>query len=131
MAKKDDFYSVLGITRDAKEPDIKKAYRRMARKSHPDVNPGDKSAEERFKKYKKPMMFSATLRSAQCMTNTGFIQKTSKSKPGVKAEVLLKDFPMDSIFPEWILANQAKAASAMSFLKSWAEAHQDVLIPAQ
>jgi molecular chaperone DnaJ len=50
MAPKDDYYSILGISRNAKEPEIKKAYRRMARKNHPDVNPGDKSAEERFKR---------------------------------------------------------------------------------
>jgi molecular chaperone DnaJ len=48
MAKQ-DYYQVLGIKRDAKPEEIKKAYRRMARKYHPDVNPGDKSAEERFK----------------------------------------------------------------------------------
>src|ERR687893_319663 len=46
---KEDFYKVLGIKRDAKPEEIKKAYRRLARKHHPDVNPGDKSAEERFK----------------------------------------------------------------------------------
>ncbi len=46
---KEDFYKLLGIKRDAKPEEIKKAYRRLARKYHPDVNPGDKSAEERFK----------------------------------------------------------------------------------
>lgn len=48
MAKR-DYYEVLGIKRDAKPDEIKKAYRRLARKHHPDVNPGDKAAEERFK----------------------------------------------------------------------------------
>jgi len=48
MANK-DYYAILGIPRKAKEADIKKSYRRLARKNHPDVNPGDKAAEERFK----------------------------------------------------------------------------------
>ena len=46
---KEDFYKILGVKKDAKPEEIKKAYRRLARKYHPDVNPGDKSAEERFK----------------------------------------------------------------------------------
>ena len=49
MAAKKDYYEILGIKRDAKPDEIKKAYRRLARKYHPDVNPGDKAAEERFK----------------------------------------------------------------------------------
>ncbi len=44
-----DFYNILGVPRNASEKDIKQAYRRLARKHHPDVNPGDKSAESRFK----------------------------------------------------------------------------------
>lgn len=48
MAKK-DYYNILGVKKDAKAEDIKKAYRRLARKFHPDVNPGDKAAEDKFK----------------------------------------------------------------------------------
>src|ERR1043166_9701416 len=50
MATKQDYYEILGIKRDAKPEEIKKAYRRLARKYHPDVNPGDKAAEAGFKK---------------------------------------------------------------------------------
>ena len=44
-----DYYGTLGVKRDASEKEIKQAYRRMARKYHPDVNPGDKTAESKFK----------------------------------------------------------------------------------
>jgi curved DNA-binding protein len=44
-----DYYKILGVDRNASEKEIKKAYRRLARKYHPDVNPDDKDAEERFK----------------------------------------------------------------------------------
>ena len=44
-----DYYATLGVTKDASAADIKKAYRKLARQLHPDVNPGDKTAEARFK----------------------------------------------------------------------------------
>lgn len=44
-----DYYQILGVPKNASEKDIKQAYRRLARKYHPDVNPGNKQAEEKFK----------------------------------------------------------------------------------
>ena len=49
MATKRDYYEILGLPREASEAEIKKAYRRLARDHHPDANPADPGAEERFK----------------------------------------------------------------------------------
>lgn len=49
MAEKRDYYEVLGLQKGASEADIKKAFKTMARKYHPDLHPGDKEAEEKFK----------------------------------------------------------------------------------
>lgn len=49
MADKRDYYEVLGVDKNASEDEIKKAYRKKAKQYHPDLNPGDKEAENKFK----------------------------------------------------------------------------------
>lgn len=82
MSKKEDYYAILGVSRDAKEPDIKKAYRRMARKNHPDVNPGDKSAEERFKRVQEAYDVLSDPKKRAIYDQYGFYSENIREQAG-------------------------------------------------
>src|SRR4029453_15961916 len=55
MATKRDYYEILGVARDAAPDDVKRAYRKAAAANHPDRNPGDAAAIERFKEAAEPL----------------------------------------------------------------------------
>jgi molecular chaperone DnaJ len=79
---KEDYYSILGISRNAKDSDVKKAYRRLARKTHPDVNPGDKAAEERFKKIQEAYDVLSDPKKRAIYDQYGFYSENIKDQPG-------------------------------------------------
>lgn len=71
-ASKQDYYEILGVPRTAKEDEIRKSYRKLARKHHPDLNPGDKAAEERFKKVQEAYDVLSDAKKRQVYDQYGF-----------------------------------------------------------
>jgi molecular chaperone DnaJ len=67
-----DYYQTLGVSREASEEEIRKAYRKLARKHHPDLNPGDKAAEERFKRVQEAYDVLSDPKKKQMYDQYGF-----------------------------------------------------------
>jgi molecular chaperone DnaJ len=69
---KHDYYETLSVSRNASDEDIKKSYRKLARKFHPDLNPGDKVAEERFKNVQEAYEVLSDAKKRQMYDQVGF-----------------------------------------------------------
>jgi molecular chaperone DnaJ len=72
MAANKDYYEMLGVARDAPLDEIRKSYRKLARKYHPDLNPGDKAAEERFKSVQEAYDILSDAKKRQMYDQYGF-----------------------------------------------------------
>src|SRR5207244_6562097 len=72
MPKTQDYYETLKVDRKASQDEIRKSYRRLARKYHPDLNPGDKAAEDRFKKLQEAYDVLSEPKKRQMYDQQGF-----------------------------------------------------------
>ena len=88
MVSKKDYYELLGVQRKASLKDIRQAYRRLARKYHPDLNPGDKSAEEKFKQIQEAYEVLSDSKKRQMYDQFGFYSDNYQGgpPPGASAE---------------------------------------------
>ncbi len=67
---KRDYYEVLGLSKGAEDKEIKRAYRKLAKKYHPDTDPGDKEAEKKFKEVTEAYSVLVIRRRRNCMTSS-------------------------------------------------------------
>src|SRR5450432_2162932 len=81
-ASKHDYYETLGVPRKADADDIRKAYRKLARKYHPDLNPGDKSSEDRFKNVQEAYDVLSDTKKRQMYDQVGFYSENGFPGPG-------------------------------------------------
>jgi molecular chaperone DnaJ len=80
-APKHDYYETLSVQRGSSEDDIRKAYRKLARKYHPDLNPGDKSAEDRFKNVQEAYDVLSDSKKKQMYDQVGFYSDSGVQPP--------------------------------------------------
>jgi molecular chaperone DnaJ len=79
---KQDYYELLGVARKASQKEIRQAYRKLARKYHPDLNPGDKSAEEKFKQMQEAYDVLSDTKKRQMYDQFGFETPGAGGVPG-------------------------------------------------
>src|ERR1700722_14066950 len=80
-----DYYQTLGVGREADVEEIRKAYRKLARKHHPDLNPGDKAAEDRFKKVQEAYDILSDPKKKQMYDQYGFYAENGMPGAGASA----------------------------------------------
>src|ERR1700759_5552990 len=78
---KQDYYELLGVSRKATAKDIRASFRKLARKYHPDLNPGDKSAEEKFKQLQEAYDVLSDTKKRQMYDQVGFYSDNYQSGP--------------------------------------------------
>src|SRR6185437_562977 len=89
---KQDYYELLGVPRKAAQKDIRQAYRKLARKYHPDLNPGDKSAEEKFKQVQEAYDVLSDAKKRQMYDQFGFEGERRAAAPPEEASNVHFDF---------------------------------------
>jgi molecular chaperone DnaJ len=85
MQPKHEYYETLGVAKNASADDIRKSYRKLARKFHPDLNPGDKSAEERFKTVQEAYDVLSDPKKRQMYDQVGFYSENGSPGGGGEA----------------------------------------------
>jgi molecular chaperone DnaJ len=103
-----DFYSILGVPREASTDDIKRAYRRLARRYHPGVNPGDRAAEE---------MFERIVEAYETLVDPGRRRQYDMAGPGGSPAVESASF----VFAEFDFSAAKRGAQASTFSELFAE----------
>src|SRR5258708_35796344 len=78
---KTDYYELLGVPRKASAKEIRASYRKLARKYHPDLNPGDKSSEEKFKQMQEAYDVLSDTKKRQMYDQFGFYAENYQGEP--------------------------------------------------
>ncbi len=101
-----DYYEILGVSKKATLSDIKKAYRKLARKYHPDLNPGDKNAEKKFKEMNQAYEVLKNPEKRKQYDMFGNVGGNSRSGRGGS--------PFEGIQPPWRTSCDADVHEAVS-----------------